>query len=193
MCTLKFLFLCARCKIEGCLCCCIIVICVGICRENLERIKLQSRSRLKHRQKPEHYPVFYQAGANGDTVTPRAPSRAPEPSGRIKEPNNLRKNQTVSRVLKPFPPAAALNATAAVKGVKSRLRPSGEDPEDPSVLVSQVLNPECSLHSGKTSQAPDHDTVPLLREVHSSDRSSQMGAEVVPAGPPGGLRPTCLR
>lgn len=48
----------------------------------------------------------------------------------------------------------ALNATAAVKGVKSRLRQSRGDTEDLSVLMSQILNPERPLNqSGNTAQA----------------------------------------
>lgn len=41
---------------------------------------------------------------------------------------------------------SALNATVAVRRVQSRHRRSEEGKEEPSVLVSQVLNPELPLN-----------------------------------------------
>lgn len=66
-----------------------------------------------------------------------------------------------------FHVVVALNATAAVKGVKSRLRQSRGDTEDPSVLVSQILNPERPLNQfGNTAQASSvHDIVELRHEI----------------------------
>lgn len=92
-----------------------------------------------------------------------------------------------------FHPAVALNATAAVKNVKSRLRQSREDAEDPSVLVSQVLNPERSLNpSGKTPQTSRHDTVEVQHDIESPVCALQIALGVVPAGPRGSAFPRCL-
>lgn len=55
---------------------------------------------------------------------------------------------TVAQHIQTF--LAALNATVAVRRVQPRQNQSGEDKEDPTNLVSQVLNPELALnYSGK--------------------------------------------
>lgn len=50
---------------------------------------------------------------------------------------------------------AALNATVAVERVRSKQSHSEEGKQEPSVMASQVLNPELSLnHSGNIKKVP---------------------------------------
>ncbi|XP_049420954.1 spindle and centriole-associated protein 1 isoform X1 [Epinephelus fuscoguttatus] len=94
-------------------------------RANLRKMKAQSRGRGIRRQKA-HHPNSDQADRDNVPVTPCTSGRAPD--------------QT------------ALNATVAVERVRSRQSQSEEGKEEPSVLVSQVLNPELPLNqSGRIS------------------------------------------
>ncbi|XP_034416507.1 spindle and centriole-associated protein 1 isoform X2 [Cyclopterus lumpus] len=92
-------------------------------RANVQKMKAQSRS--IQRQKVRR-PNFEQADRDNDPVTPCTSGRASA--------------QT------------ALNATMTVQRVQSRQSQSEEGMEEPSVLVSQVLNPEMPLNqSGRIS------------------------------------------
>ncbi|XP_068588395.1 spindle and centriole-associated protein 1 [Cebidichthys violaceus] len=95
-------------------------------RVNVRKIKAQSRGRVIRQQKVRR-PNSEQADGDNVPVTPCTSGRAPA--------------QT------------ALNATMAVQRVRSRQSQSEEGMEEPSVLVSQVLNPETSLNqSGRMSR-----------------------------------------
>ncbi|TKS87733.1 Spindle and centriole-associated protein 1 [Collichthys lucidus] len=94
-------------------------------RSNLRKMKAQSRGRSIQQQKIHH--------ANSDHVDRDNVPVTPSASGTA-------------------PDQAALNATVAVQRVRSRQQQSEEGEEEPSVLVSQVLNPEMPLsQSGKIS------------------------------------------
>ncbi|XP_070842605.1 spindle and centriole-associated protein 1 isoform X1 [Chaetodon trifascialis] len=100
-------------------------------RANLRKMKAKSRGRLIQRQEV-HRPNRDVADRDNVPVTPCPSGRAPD--------------QT------------ALNATVAVKRIRSRQSQSEEGKEEPSVLVSQVLNPELPLSqsggiSNRTSRA----------------------------------------
>ncbi|XP_042366474.1 spindle and centriole-associated protein 1 isoform X2 [Plectropomus leopardus] len=95
-------------------------------RSNLQKMKAQSRRRGTQRQKLCR-PNSAQAERDTVPVTPCTSDRAP--------------GQT------------ALNATVAVQRVRSRQSQSEEVKEEPTVLVSQVLNPELPLsQSGRISR-----------------------------------------
>ncbi|KAM9337452.1 spindle and centriole-associated protein 1 [Symphorus nematophorus] len=90
-----------------------------------QKMKGQSRGRSIRQQKVNR-PNSEQAGRNNVPVTPCTSGRAPD--------------------------QAALNATVAVKRVRSRQNQSEEDKDEPSVLVSQVLNVELPIsQSGRIS------------------------------------------
>ncbi|XP_040023322.2 spindle and centriole-associated protein 1 isoform X2 [Gasterosteus aculeatus] len=91
-------------------------------RNNVQKMKAQSRGRLVQRQKVNSK----QAGRDNDPVTPCTSGRASS--------------------------QAALNATMAVQRLRSRRSQSEEGMEEPEVLVSQVLNPDVPLNqSGRIS------------------------------------------
>ncbi|KAK5877883.1 hypothetical protein CesoFtcFv8_025346 [Champsocephalus esox] len=93
-------------------------------RSNVSKMKAESRGKGKQRQKA-HRPNSEQDSA---PVTPCISDRAPG--------------------------HAALNATVAVQRFRSRRSQSEEAREEPSVLVSQVLNPEHLNQSGMTNSRP---------------------------------------
>ncbi|XP_042255247.1 spindle and centriole-associated protein 1 [Thunnus maccoyii] len=94
-------------------------------RTNLRKMKAKTQSRTVQRQKV-HRPISDQRHRDDVPVTPCTSGRAPD--------------QT------------ALNATVAVQRVRSRQSQSEEAKEEPSVMVSQVLNPELPLNnSGRIS------------------------------------------
>ncbi|KAK2886496.1 spindle and centriole-associated protein 1 isoform X1 [Channa argus] len=84
-------------------------------RANIRKMKPHSHVRVVQQQKDDH-PNYHQADRDNVLVTPSTSVRAPD--------------QT------------ALNATVAVQRVRSRQSQSEEAWEKPSVLVSQVLNPD---------------------------------------------------
>ncbi|XP_054479112.1 spindle and centriole-associated protein 1 [Anoplopoma fimbria] len=88
-------------------------------RSNVRKMKAQSRDRVTQRQKV-HHPNSEPADRDNVPVTPCTSGGASA--------------QT------------ALNATMAVQRIRSRLNQSEEVMEEPSVLVSQVLNPEMPLN-----------------------------------------------
>lgn len=88
-------------------------------RANLRKMKAHSQGRVIQRKKG-HRPNSDQADKDNVPVTPCTSGRAPD--------------QT------------ALNATVAVQRVQSRQSQLEENKEEPSVLVSQVLNPELPLN-----------------------------------------------
>ncbi|XP_074478334.1 spindle and centriole-associated protein 1 [Sebastes fasciatus] len=94
-------------------------------RANVRKMKAHSRNRVIQRQKVQR-PNSDQADSDNVPVTPCTSGRAPA--------------QT------------ALNASVAVRRVRSRQSQSEEGQGEPSVLVSQVLNPELPLNqSGRIS------------------------------------------
>ncbi|KAM8731483.1 spindle and centriole-associated protein 1 [Acanthopagrus schlegelii] len=94
-------------------------------RANLRKMKAKSRGRSIQKQKVSHHNSD-QAGGDNVPVTPCTSGRAPD--------------------------HAALNATVAVQRVQSRQSQSVDCKEEPSVLVSQVLNPELPINqSGRIS------------------------------------------
>ncbi|KAI3355268.1 hypothetical protein L3Q82_018122 [Scortum barcoo] len=99
-------------------------------RANVRKMKTRSQGRSTRQQKVCR-PTSDQADGHDVPVTPCTSGRAPD--------------QT------------ALNATVAVRRIRSRQSQSEEVKEEPSVLVSQVLNPELPLNqsgriSGRTSR-----------------------------------------
>ncbi|KAK9527743.1 hypothetical protein VZT92_014277 [Zoarces viviparus] len=95
-------------------------------RANVRKMKAQSRGRVIQQRKVRR-PHSEQADGDNVPVTPCTSGRAPAQE--------------------------ALNATMAVQRVRSRQSRSEEGPEEPSVLVSRVLNPETPLNqSGRTSR-----------------------------------------
>ncbi|KAK5897877.1 hypothetical protein CgunFtcFv8_015341 [Champsocephalus gunnari] len=96
-------------------------------RSNVSQMKAESRGKGKQRQKA-HRPNSEQAEQDSAPVTPCTSDRAPG--------------------------HAALNATVAVQRFWSRRSQSEEAREEPSVLVSQVLNPEHLNQSGMTNSRP---------------------------------------
>ncbi|XP_034562126.1 spindle and centriole-associated protein 1 [Notolabrus celidotus] len=93
-------------------------------RANVQKMKAMSRTRAKQKV---HHPNSHEADGGNVPVTPCTSGRAPD--------------------------ERALNATVAVQRVRSRLSQSQEEKEEPSVLVSQVLNPELPLNrSGENSR-----------------------------------------
>ncbi|GAA6217312.1 spindle and centriole-associated protein 1 [Lates japonicus] len=84
-------------------------------RANVRKMKAQSRGRSIQQQKV-HRPISEKGNRDSVPVTPCTSDRAPD--------------QT------------ALNATVAVQRVRTRQSQSEETKEEPSVLVSQVLNPD---------------------------------------------------
>ncbi|XP_033964807.1 spindle and centriole-associated protein 1 [Pseudochaenichthys georgianus] len=96
-------------------------------RSNVSQMKAESRGKGKQRQKA-HRPNSEQADQDSAPVTPCTSDRAPG--------------------------HAALNATVAVQRFRSRRSQSEEAREEPSVLVSQVLNPEHLNQSGMTNSRP---------------------------------------
>ncbi|KAK5849676.1 hypothetical protein PBY51_013990 [Eleginops maclovinus] len=96
-------------------------------RANVRKIKAESRGRGIQRQKANR-PNSEQAVRDKAPVTPCTSDRAPG--------------------------HAALNATVAVQRFRSRQSQSEEAMEEPSVLVSQVLNPEPLNQSGRISSRP---------------------------------------
>ncbi|XP_071341291.1 spindle and centriole-associated protein 1 [Trachinotus anak] len=94
-------------------------------RANVRKMKLQSQSRVIQQQKV-HRPISEKGNKVSPPSTPCTSGRAPD--------------QT------------ALNATVAVQRVRTRQSQSEEAKEGPSVLVSQVLNPDKPLtQSGRIS------------------------------------------
>ncbi|XP_020500719.2 spindle and centriole-associated protein 1 [Labrus bergylta] len=92
-------------------------------RANVRKMKVQSHGRAIQKV---HHPKSDHADRDNVPVTPCTSGRAPD--------------------------ERALNATVAVKRVRSRQSETEEGKEEPSALVSQVLNPELPLNqSGKNS------------------------------------------
>ncbi|KAM6907940.1 spindle and centriole-associated protein 1 [Lycodopsis pacificus] len=95
-------------------------------RANVRKMNARSRGRVIQQRKVRR-PHSEQADGDNVPVTPCTSGRAPAQE--------------------------ALNATMAVQRVRSRQSRSEEGLEEPSVLVSQVLNPETPLNqSGRTSR-----------------------------------------
>lgn len=120
-------------------------------------MKAQSRGRLLQQRKSGHQPPFEQADRDNEPLTPCTSGRTPNLTGWLQR-RALPKKKEEKHVLcihhkdsNPSHLVSALNATVAVQRVQSRRRQSEEGKEDPSVLVSQVLNPELHLNqSGNT-------------------------------------------
>ncbi|XP_039982227.1 spindle and centriole-associated protein 1 isoform X2 [Xiphias gladius] len=94
-------------------------------RAIVQKMKAQSRGRVI-RQRKVHHPISVQGNGDSVPLTPCTSGRAPE--------------QT------------ALNATVAVQRVRTRQSQLEEAKEEPSVLVTQVLNPDMPLNqSGRIS------------------------------------------
>ncbi|XP_053198468.1 spindle and centriole-associated protein 1 [Scomber japonicus] len=94
-------------------------------RTNVRKMKAKTQSRVVQQQKV-HRPIRDQRHRDNVPVTPCTSGRAPD--------------QT------------ALNATVAVERVRSRRSQPEEAKEEPSVMVSQVLNPELPVNpSGRIS------------------------------------------
>ncbi|XP_041817540.1 spindle and centriole-associated protein 1 [Chelmon rostratus] len=120
-------------------------------RANLRKMKAKSRGRSMQRQKV-HRPESDLADRDNVSVTPCTSGRAPD--------------QT------------ALNATVAVQRVWSRQRQLEEGKEEPTVLVSQVLNPELPVNqsdriSNCTSRARKY--VSQSSELNGSSVASLSG------------------
>uniref|UniRef100_UPI0037E70CC0 spindle and centriole-associated protein 1 n=1 Tax=Semicossyphus pulcher TaxID=241346 RepID=UPI0037E70CC0 len=98
----------------------------AIRRANVRKMKAQSRGRAIQHQKA-HHPNSDQADREDVPVTPCTSARPPD--------------------------ERALNATVAVQRVRSRQSQSEEDKEEPSVLVSQVLNPEQPLNQSGVNRS----------------------------------------
>ncbi|XP_029002166.1 spindle and centriole-associated protein 1 [Betta splendens] len=97
-------------------------------RANVRKMKTQSLDRVV--QQPNQHPNFYQTYGENVPDTPCTSGRGPD--------------QT------------ALNATVAIKRVRSRQKQLDETNEEASVLVSQVLNPDVPFnHSEKLSSHPN--------------------------------------
>lgn len=113
------------------------------CRANLQKIAECSKRKLiqheKNKPKDEHI------DREDVAATPSTEGRAPNYSGRrgkmcfLKKEIKLQPYVTHPNIL------AALNATADIQRV--RPRQSQLDKEDPSYLLSQVLNPELTLNN----------------------------------------------
>ncbi|XP_041824997.1 spindle and centriole-associated protein 1 [Melanotaenia boesemani] len=112
-------------------------------RANVQKMKTHSRSRVTQQQKGKH-PNNHREDRDYVPVTPCTSGRAPD--------------QT------------ALNATVAVRRVRSKQSQSEEDEEETSVMVSQVLKPEFPFSkSGRISNY----TNGIRKDVsHSFDVSS---------------------
>ncbi|KAE8279870.1 Spindle and centriole-associated protein 1 Coiled-coil domain-containing protein 52 [Larimichthys crocea] len=106
-------------------------------RSNLRKMKAQSWGRSIQQQKI-HHANSDQVDRDNVPVTPCASGTAPD--------------QT------------ALNATVAVQRVRSRQQQSEEGKEEPSVLVSQVLNPEMPLNQS-ASLSGDQSSLGLLQAM----------------------------
>ncbi|KAM3860704.1 spindle and centriole-associated protein 1 [Diretmus argenteus] len=88
-------------------------------RSNLQKMKVKARGRGVHQQRVQPN-SRYQGARAGVPVTPRTPRRAPD--------------------------RAALNATVAVQRLRSRQSQSEEWEEEPSPLLTHVLNPEITIN-----------------------------------------------
>ncbi|KAJ4925730.1 hypothetical protein JOQ06_018450 [Pogonophryne albipinna] len=119
-------------------------------RSNVSKMKAESRGKGKQRQKA-HRPNSEQADQDNAPVTPCTSDRAPG--------------------------HAALNATVAVQRFRSRRSQSEEAREEPSVLVSQVLNPEHLNQSGMTNSRPSRNRkcVPQSSQLDGSSVASLSG------------------
>ncbi|KAK1884849.1 Spindle and centriole-associated protein 1 [Dissostichus eleginoides] len=119
-------------------------------RSNVSKMKAESRGKGKQRQKA-HRPNSEQADQDNAPVTPCTSDRAPG--------------------------HAALNATVAVQRFRSRQSQSEEAREEPSVLVSQVLNPEHLNQSGMTNSRPSRNRkcVPQSSQLDGSSVASLSG------------------
>lgn len=126
-----------------------LLVIISCYRSNVSKMKAESRGKGKQRQKA-HRPNSEQADQDNAPVTPCTSDRAPGHAGRTKRQGQLLKmyvkknspHRNVSRLV------SALNATVAVQRFRSRRSQSEEAREEPSVLVSQVLNPEHLNQSG---------------------------------------------
>ncbi|KAL3040469.1 hypothetical protein OYC64_011482 [Pagothenia borchgrevinki] len=119
-------------------------------RANVRKMKAESRGKGIQRQKA-HRPNSEQADQDNAPVTPCTSDRAPG--------------------------HAALNATVAVQRFRSRRSQSEEAREEPSVLVSQVLNPEHLNQSGMTNSRPSRNRkcVPQSSQLDGSSVASLSG------------------
>ncbi|XP_034085509.1 spindle and centriole-associated protein 1 isoform X2 [Gymnodraco acuticeps] len=119
-------------------------------RSNVSKMKAESLGKGKQRQKA-HRPNSEQADQDNAPVTPCTSDRAPG--------------------------HAALNATVAVQRFRSRRSQSEEAREEPSVLVSQVLNPEHLNQSGMTNSRPSRNRkcVPQSSQLDGSSVASLSG------------------
>ncbi|KAM4605921.1 spindle and centriole-associated protein 1 [Polymixia lowei] len=113
-------------------------------RANLGKMKTKSQGRRAQRQRIQPNSGHQRAG-DSVPVTPCTSGRAPDPT--------------------------ALNATVAVQRLRSRQSQSGEDKEEPDILVTQVLNPDPTLNQ---SGFPD-------RNSGRSSRTRKGRAECVSA------------
>ncbi|CAK6972863.1 spindle and centriole-associated protein 1 [Scomber scombrus] len=120
-------------------------------RTNVRKMKAKTQSRVVQQQKVNR-PIPDQRHRDNVPVTPCTSGRAPD--------------QT------------ALNATVAVERVRSRQSQPEEAKEEPSVMVSQVLNPELPLnHSGRISSRTNRARKCLSKssELHRSSVASLSG------------------
>ncbi|XP_034428020.1 spindle and centriole-associated protein 1 [Hippoglossus hippoglossus] len=120
-------------------------------RANVRKMKAHSRGKVKQQQKAQH-PVADHGDRDHVLSTPCTSGRAPD--------------QT------------ALNATLAVQRVRTRQSQPEEDEEEPSVLVSQVLNPERPLsQSGRirTRTSRTRKCISLSSELNGSCVASISG------------------
>ncbi|XP_026216961.1 spindle and centriole-associated protein 1 isoform X2 [Anabas testudineus] len=114
-------------------------------RANVRKMKAQSQGRVVQQSKI-HHSTYHQADGDNVPVTPCASGRAPD--------------QT------------ALNATVAVQRVRSRQRQSEEANKEPSVLISQVLNPDLPLSQSEKTRSHTSRTRKCVSQGSELDGSS---------------------